>query len=343
MAVVTGLASLGPQSLRLSAMTMLTNLMIVVGIYTFTGHSGVFSFGHAAFMMVGAYAGALLIIPEATKNDAYPTLFAPIRHAHLPTLPATLIGGVAAMVVAALIALPLMRLVGLAAALGTFVILIIANTIGNNWEAVTGGSPGLSGIAGISLWAMLAWALIAITLAWLFQQTLLCGHLRAAREDEVAARSIGISVWKERTVAFAFSAFIVGVAGVLFGQVQQGLYPNGFYLDLTFVTLAMLVVGGLKSLTGAVVGTLVLSIFSEILTRLSNGVTLADVYLKVPVGTEQVGFALMMLAILLLRPDGLTQGRELSTDWLVRTGRKIGLPPRRSGRQGAASSSRGGS
>ena len=311
-AAVTGLATLGPQSLHLSAMTMLINLMIVVGVYTFTGNSGVFSFGHLVFMMVGAYAGTLLIIPEATKNAAYPTLFPFIRHAHLPSLPATLIGGITAMAIAAIVAVPLMRLTGIAAALGTFVLLIIANTIGNNWEAVTGGSPGLSGIAGISLWAVLVWALLAIVVAWLFQHTLVCGRLRASREDEIAARSVGISVWAERTLAFSVSAFIVGVAGVLFGQVEQGVYPNAFYLDLTFVTLAMLVVGGLRSLSGAVVGTIVLSVLSEILTRMSNGMNVAGLHIKVPVGTEQVGFALTMLLVLLLKPDGLTGGREFS-------------------------------
>jgi branched-chain amino acid transport system permease protein len=334
-AAVTGLAALGPQSLRLSAMTMLINLMIVVGIYTFTGNSGVFSFGHLVFMMVGAYAGTLLIIPESTKNNAYPTLFAFIRHAHLPTLPATLIGGVTAMIVAAIVAVPLMRLTGIAAALGTFVLLIIANTIGNNWEAVTGGSPGLSGIAGITLWAVLVWALLAIAVSWLFQHTLVCGRLRASREDEIAARSVGISVWAERTLAFSVSAFIVGTAGVLFGRVAQGIYPNAFYLDLTFVTLAMLVVGGLQSLSGAVVGTIVLSVIAEILTRMSNGMNVGGLHIKVPVGTEQVGFALMMLLVLLLKPNGLTGGREFS---FGRFGEGFRRPGPRSGRPEAVGS-----
>jgi branched-chain amino acid transport system permease protein len=114
------------------------------------------------------------------------------------------------------------------------------------------------------------------------------------------------------------SAFIVAIAGVAFGQAQQGIFPNAFYLEATFVTLAMLVVGGMRSLTGAVVGAIALSALAEGLSRLQNGVTVAGVRLDIPDGSQQVGFALAMLVVLLLRPDGLTGGRELTLRLRVR-------------------------
>jgi branched-chain amino acid transport system permease protein len=119
-------------------------------------------------------------------------------------------------------------------------------------------------------------------------------------------------VARERTIAFVLSALTVGIAGVVFGQVQQGIYPNAFYLDTTFVTLAMLVVGGMRSLTGAVVGAISLSALAELLSRLQNGLVIGGTTLKIPVGSQQVGFALAMLAVLLLRPAGITGGHELS-------------------------------
>jgi branched-chain amino acid transport system permease protein len=216
------------------------------------------------------------------------------------------------MIVAGIIGAPLMRLSGITAALGTFVVLVIGNVVFNNWEKGTGGAPGLSGIPQTGIWSILVLALIAVAIACVFQQTTWCRRLRATREDEFAAQAIGVRVARERLVAFMISALIVALAGVAFGQAQQGIFPNAFYLEATFVTLAMLVVGGIQSLTGAVIGAIALSALSEGLSRLQNGVTVAGMRIDIPDGSQQVGFALAMLGVLLLRPDGLTGGRELT-------------------------------
>jgi branched-chain amino acid transport system permease protein len=309
---VTLLAAAGPTSLRLTGMTMLTNLIIVVGLYVFIGNSGVFSFGSLFFVQIGAYVGALLIIPVEVKNAAYPELYGALRELQTGTVMATIIAGLAAMSVALIVGAPLMRLSGITAALGTFVVLVIGNVIFTNWEKGTGGSPGLSGIPQTTIWRILILALIAVAIVCAFQQTTWCRRLRATREDEIASRAIGVRVARERLIAFMLSAFIVAIAGVAFGQAQQGIYPNAFYLEATFVTLAMLVVGGMQSLTGAVVGAIALSALAEVLSRLQNGVTLAGVRIDIPDGSQQVGFALAMLVILLLRPEGLTGGREFT-------------------------------
>jgi branched-chain amino acid transport system permease protein len=309
---VTALAAAGPTSLRLTGMTMLVNLMIVVGLYVFIGNSGVLSFGSLFFVQVGAYVGAMLIIPTAVKDAAYPELYETFRSVHMGTVAATFVAAAAAMLAALALAIPLMRLSGIAAALGTFVVLVIGNVVFTNWDKGTGGSPGLSGIPSTNIWVVLAWALACVAIACAFQQTTWCRRLRASREDEIAARAIGVRVARERTVAFMLSALIVGIAGVAFGQVQQGIYPNAFYLDTTFVTLAMLVVGGMRSLTGAVVGAITLSALAELLSRLQNGLDIGGMTVKIPAGSQQVGFALAMLAVLLLRPNGLSGGRELS-------------------------------
>lgn len=309
---VTALAAAGPTSLRLTGMTMLINLIIVVAVYVFVGNSGVFSFGTLFFVQVGAYVGALLITPTAIKNAAYPELYDTLREVQAGNVAATVIAAFAAMLVALVVGAPLMRLSGITAALGTFVVLVMGNVIFTNWEKGTGGSPGLSGIPQTEIWTILVLALIAVAIACIFQQTTWCRRLRATREDEIAARAIGVYVARERMIAFMLSAFIAAIAGVAFGQAQQGIFPNAFYLEATFVTLAMLVVGGMRSLTGAVVGAIALSVLAEALSRLQNGVTIRGITVDIPDGSQQVGFALAMLAVLLLRPDGLTGGRELS-------------------------------
>jgi branched-chain amino acid transport system permease protein len=241
-------------------------------------------------------------------------------------VPAILAGAVAAALVAVVLASALMRLSGLNAGVGTFIVLIIGNIIVNNADALTGGTAGLSGIPATTPWQVLAWALVCMLLAWTFQQTASCSRLRASREDAFAAQAVGIAIRRERTIAFVVSAFIVGIAGGTFAQAQQAINPSAFYLDITFITIAMLVVGGMSSLTGAVVGTVVLSVLSELLNRLVNGVTIG-VYIKAPTGTAEVGFALAMLLMLIRRPEGLTGGRELSFMALLNRRQRPPAPP----------------
>jgi branched-chain amino acid transport system permease protein len=242
-----------------------------------------------------------------------------LQTAHLGAIPATLVAGGVAAAVAAFLAIPLMRLSGLAAALGSFAVLLIVYAVASNWQSVTNASAGMSSIPiSASVGSTLVWALVGIAVAFLFQQTRGCLRLRAAREDDIAARSIGVRVARERGVAFVVSAFFVGVGGALFAQSVGSIQPGAFYLSITFLTLAMLVVGGMTSLSGAVVGTLVLSTLSEVLRRLESGVDLGPVTANAPTGLREIGFALSMLLILVFRPAGLMGGRELELPGFLR-------------------------
>ena len=266
---------LGPDSLDRVVLTMVINLIVVVGLYTFAGVSGVFSFGHAAFMAVGAYTSAILVIPPETKRYVLPDLPERLATFHVEPFFATLAGGGLAAAFALVLSLPLARLSGLTAGLATFAVLSIVNIVARNWEQVTHGTAGVSGIpTTTTIGGALAWALVAMTAAWLFQRSRVGLRLRASREDATAARSIGVAVARERTIAFVLSAFFVGVAGALFGMFIGSFNPDAFFLNITFLMIAMLVIGGTTSLAGAVVGTLVISAISEGLRRLESGVDL---------------------------------------------------------------------
>ena len=118
-------------------------------------------------------------------------------------------------------------------------------------------------------------------------------------------------IWSQRLIAFVLSAFIVAIGGVLYGHFLGTLAVNMFWLDLTFLTLAMLVVGGLRSLTGAVVGTLSVMVVRELLRSLEQGVSIAGHDVSFPNGVQEIGLALVLLAILIYRPQGLIGDREL--------------------------------
>jgi branched-chain amino acid transport system permease protein len=314
------LGSLGTSELDYVVVTGLVNLVMVVGLYVFVGNTGVFSFGHVGFVAIGAYVTSLLVIPAETKKVLFTSMPGVIADAHLGTLPATLAGGVAAGLVALVLSFALMRLSGLTAALGTFAVLLIINVVAVNWSAVTNGAAGVSAIPVTTDQAAgMAWAVVAILLAFAFQQSRFGLRVRAAREDEVAARASGVAIARERGIAFVASAFLLGVGGGLYAQLLGTITPDAFYLSLTFLTLAMLVVGGMTSLSGAVVGVLVITTLGELLRRAETGIGQP--------GIREVGLALAMLAILILRPQGLMGGRELV---LGRLGR------RRDGGGGAA-------
>jgi branched-chain amino acid transport system permease protein len=289
---------------QLDVTTGLVQMCIVIGIYAFVGVTGVFSFGHVGFVAVGAYLSGLLAVPLTQKELLYPDLPGFLAGAELDPLLAVLAGGAAAAFVGLALAPAFGRLSGLSAALATFAMLVIVHVVARNWEEVTRGTKGVLGVPKeTTLWGAAVWAIACLVLVFLFQNSRAGLQLRAAREDEVAARAMGIRVGLLRGVALVLSALIVGVAGGVYGQSLGSFNPDVFYLDLTFLTLAMLVVGGVNSLSGAVVGALLLTFLSQILRDI-------EASLDRP-GLTEVCFALILILILALRPAGITGGKEL--------------------------------
>ena len=305
-------ARAGPPSLMQAGSTMLINMVIVVGLYMFIGNSGLFSFGHTAFVAVGAYVTAILTIAPETKEALMPELPGLLQDVHMASVPAIVVGGLSASALAALVGLPIVRMEPLAAALATFGVLAIVFNVAQNWQAV-GGSTGVAEIPiNTTIEVALMWALGAIALAFAYQCTRSCLRLRASREDEVAARSVGIPVERERHVAFVVSAFVVGVGGGLFAQNIGFFTPSAFFIDAAFLTIVMLLVGGMTSLAGAVVGTIVVSVVQEGLRRTESGLDLGVFEIAGRPGLQSVALALLLLAIMVRRPQGIVAGRELT-------------------------------
>lgn len=290
------------------AINMLITAILVIGLYVFAGNSGVFSFGHVAFMAIGAYTAAAFRIPAETKEALFPRL----PEMQLSATQATLLAGIAAASVALVVGIPLMRLSGLAASLGTFALLNIVYIITSNWSTVTGGSTGLANVPQTTSFTVaLVWTSVAVLAAWAFQWTSSCLRLRATREDDVATASLGVNTTFHRAVAFVFSAFIMGIGGALFAGYYGTFNPDSFFIAVTFLLVAMLVVGGRLSLSGAIVGTLFITVATELLRRAEEGFSVGPVSIPTRPGLQDVGVALAMLFILLLRPSGITGGREL--------------------------------
>jgi len=319
LAVLVLLLGLTAADVQSSAIGALINMVIVVGLYIFVGNSGVLSFGHVSFVSIGAYATALLTMTTVGKGILLPHLPGILANAELGTVPALAVSAAGVGVLAYLVAVPLMRLNGIAASIATLSLLVIVQVVLQNWEDVTGGSGTLTGVpVDTTLGGVLAWVCLACAVAYAYQRSRAGRRLRASREDEPAARSVGVRVERERRLAFTLSAVVVAVGGGLYGHFLGSLSPGAMYLQLTFVTLAMLVVGGMGSLAGAVVGTVVVSVITEVLGRFEEG-GLAGLHVSLRPGIREMVVAVLTMVILVWRSTGLTRSREIP--WPGRRGR----------------------
>ncbi len=317
--VIAALASFAPSVLQRRTTQGLINLIAVVGLYVFVGNSGVLSFGNVAFMAVGAYVSALLTMKSGAKSVFLPDLPAFIATAEWPTFAGALAGGAVAALLGLAVGWPLMRLSGISASIATFAVLVVVYIAFGNWTSVTGGQNSLMGLpAYVDLWTALGWALGALVIAFVYQETRSALLLRASREDEAAAQAAGINVVLHRLIAFVISAFLSGIAGVLLAHFLGIVRVENFYLDLTFLIVAMLIIGGRGSLTGAIAGAVVIAVLTELLRQVEVGFHIGGFLVAAPPGLGDVILALVMLLIILFRPAGIAGGRELA--WPFRRG-----------------------
>ncbi len=287
-------------------------LVIVIGLSIFVGNTGIVSFGHIGFAMIGAYA------------SAWQTCCGPLRSVFLPDLPQWLMtaavpwplailaaAGLAALV-AFFIGAALMRLNGTAASIALLSMLFVLKTVYENWDGWTAGQSAIVGLPNyVTIWIAFGFAAGAILVATLYRMSSFGLRAQAIREDEPAARASGVNAWFQKLVAFVISAFVAAVGGVLYGHYLGTITVSMFWLDMTFLTLAMLVVGGTRSVTGAVVGTLFISLTRVIFQTMERGVDVGSTSLQFPQGSGEIVLAVILLSVLIFRPQGLVGDNEL--------------------------------
>ena len=302
-----------PASTQLQVRSVLVTVSIVVALYVFVGNSGVISFGHVSFVAVGAFAAGLSAAPADVKPTTFPDLAPFLADLEVGNLTSLLIATVAGGVFAFVVGIPLMRLSGLSAGIATFAVLIITNNVFRNWEAIGPGAKTLSLIPQTTGFIQATVGLlIVMAVAFLYQLSRNGRRLRAAREDPAAAQSSGIDIHRERLWAFTLSGVLAGFAGGLLVHLLGSITTQQVFLDLTFITLAMLVVGGVGSLWGAVVGALTIAGLNAFLAEAQRGITFGSFDVELPGGTRLLALGVVMLLVVLFKPDGLTGGRELT-------------------------------
>lgn len=300
--------------------------ILVVSLNLASGFTGVFSLGHIGFMALGAYISAILTLPLATKAEYLPNLPGWLAGVHLDQVlgpfpigfaVATLLAGLIVAVVASLVGLVLMRLSGHFVAVATLGFLVIVRVILFNADDFTRGSRTFSNVtAYTNLWWAWGWAVLSVYVAWRLKFSAYGRAMFAQKADRWAARSVGISILRPRLVAFVISAFLTAVAGALYAHFITSFSPTVFYFDLTFRVITMLVVGGMGSVTGSLVGAGLVLALAEALRRIEEATLLY--------GLGGILLAVFFLAVILFRPDGILGTREVSLSQVLawRPGRR---------------------
>ena len=304
--------------------SLLINATVVVGMQIFIGNTGILSFGHVGFGAVAGYAFVLFAIDGERKAHLVPD--APFGLVEVTVHPVAAIGVAVAVstVVAAVVGLGLVRSGAASGAIAPTVItlslLFATFELAVNWTDLTGGNrAGLSFRPGTAMtgrtYAYGAFAL-ALGVAGLYRRSRTARLVRAVREDDVAARSLGIHPAPHQMIALLLSVAVVAVGSSLRVWLTGTISPERFFIDYTLLTITMLVVGGRNSITGATLGTVVITVLTEAARVLSGpDVNPGPFDLILRPGLVDLVLGAAMVGFMILRPRGLLDDWELA-DWL---------------------------
>jgi len=228
-------------------------------------------------------------------------------------LSSTIVAALVCVVLAFLVGAPLMRLSGHFVSVATLGFLIIVNVVLINADDYTRGARTFTGVPLQTTlpWAM-GWLLLALVVLARIVYSPKGRAWRAVREDTIAAQAIGIDVLPTRLSAFVIGAFFAGAGGSLYGHYLGSFSPSGFYFAYTFSLISMLVIGGMRSMTGAVLGVIVVSLLSELLRNLERGFDLGIVAVPPLYGASQIVLGIIFILIMIFRPSGVMGDLELS-------------------------------
>jgi branched-chain amino acid transport system ATP-binding protein/branched-chain amino acid transport system permease protein len=288
------------------------NVILVVALQMFSGNSGILSFGTMAFVGTGAYLAGLLTIDPALKST-----FAGLPHflvsPHWSWLPALLAAAAAAGVVAAVSSLAILRLDGASAVIAILALLLIADIVFTAWTQVTRGAAGLYPLPSYAtVTHTLVMAVIAVVIARLFKDSRTGLLLQASREDAFSAASVGVAVRQYRARAWILSGMLAGAGGALFGWWITTVTPANFFLEPTFALIVMFIVGGTRTVGGAVIGAALVTVVQEGLRNYEDrSLDLGILKLHRLTGLTQFALVLMILVVMYFRREGILGRREL--------------------------------
>ena len=296
------------------------SVILAVSLNLITGFTGQFSIGHAGFMAVGAYSSVFLsVYYSQALEQALTAVVGPAVAQAIVFLFVVVFGALVAAAAGLLVGIPSLRLRGDYLAIVTLGFAEIIRIIILNIDRV-GGATGFRGAVApwegrpiIPLWGNFIWiggfAIITIVVVYNIVHSDVGRALISIREDELAAEAMGINTTRYKVLAFVISSAFAGIAGALFGHFRQFLHTNDFQFIRSIEIIIMIVLGGMGSIIGSVLGAIVITILPELLRKLPG-----DLY-----SYRLVIYSALLIVIMLTRPQGVMGSKEFGIPWLKRS------------------------
>jgi branched-chain amino acid transport system permease protein len=298
-------------------------VILAVSLNLITGFTGQFSIGHAGFMAVGAYASVFITVYFSQGAETWlRSLVGATMAQSLVFLGVIIFGALVAALAGLVVGIPSLRLRGDYLAIVTLGFAEIIRIIILNIDRV-GGATGFRGAVApwegraiIPPYANFTWigafAIITIVVVYNIVNSDVGRALISIREDELAAEAMGVNTTRYKVISFVISSAFAGVAGALFGHFRQFLHTNDFQFIRSIEIIIMIVLGGMGSITGAVLGAIVITILPELLRKLPG-----DLY-----SYRLVIYSALLILIMLTRPQGVMGAKEFGLSWLKRPQRR---------------------
>lgn len=291
-------------------------IILAVSYNLINGVTGQFSLEPNGFVAIGAYAAALVLLSTEAKNDQFflegPSAFILAFHTDYFIL-ALLVAGLASCLLSLILSFAVFRVRGDYLAIVTLGFGIIIKLLAINFPSVTNGSRGLVDIPQFS---NIYWtggvAVIAVVLVLNIVYSKYGRAMKAIRDDEDAANAMGINTFWIKTLAFSTSAFLEGVGGGLLACLLTTVSPGQFDFLLTFQLLIIIVLGGLGSTTGAIIGAILVIGGSEWLRFLDESMNIFGYEIEAMPGFRMVVFSLILILVMLFARKGIMGDKELN-------------------------------
>ena len=302
----------------------LIDVVAAVGLGVFMGNSGILSFGQPGFMAIGAYVSGIVSMNPAARQAILTTFPGALSGISFPFWAGVCVALGCVAVFAIFTGLAVVRLPRDAAAIATLGVLVIVNVVLLNATSITNGGQPLYGVALTVGWhGAFVVAVISVAIARLFRESSAGLELRASREDEVAAESLGINVRRRRLEAWVLSAVISGASGLLLGHFLGAFSPAQFYLTLTITIVAMVVVGGGTTVSGVVIGAILVTAVLQVLGNMEAGSHLGPLRIPALLGLPTLGLSVVLVLTVYFKREGLFGRQELELavgGWIHRVG-----------------------
>ena len=306
------------------------NIILALSLNLIYGFTGLFSLGHAGFMAIGAYVCSILILAPEQKEMLF--ILEPaydwVQAAQAPFSVAVVAGGLTAAVFGVVVGIPLLRLGDDYLGMATLGFAEIVRIFAINLPRLTNGALGFKGIPDhADLWWNFGWCLFTLFVVIRLIRSNSGNVFKAIRDDETAAKAMGVDVFRQKLLSFTIGAFFAGVGGALLGSLLATIDPKMFTFVLTFNVLMIVVTGGLGSITGSVLAGIAITVLLEWLRFVENPVYFGDWELPGIPGMRMVVFSLALIFIILFRREGFMGKREFSWNWAIgRLFKKAGRP-----------------